>query len=105
MAEQWWAIIDSRSGELHSVGTVVADPLPRGRSAVALAGQPDWRTDLWDAASRAIVPRPTPPPPADRVDDILNDPDILLVATVPAQLSNLRTVLERHLADPAVRYR
>lgn len=105
MAEQWFAVVDDRNGELLSVATVVANPLNRGRVAIALPRQPDWGTDLWDPTTRALVPRPAPPAPTDRVDEIMADPDLTLVATLPTELTKLREVLERHLDDPAVRYR
>lgn len=49
----WFAVIDESSGALVSVGTVVADPLPKGLSAIALTQERP--TGAWDAALRAFV--------------------------------------------------
>lgn len=102
----WTALVHDATGELASVATVVARPaalLAAGLRAVPLVREPDWNTDVWDPALEQLVARPAPPPPIDRVDDILGDTD--LAALRAADRTSLRTVLERHLADPAVRYR
>ncbi|MDZ5457004.1 hypothetical protein [Azohydromonas lata] len=40
-----------------SLGTVLADPLPAGLSAVPLAGEPDTATQQWHAETLSFVPR------------------------------------------------
>lgn len=62
----WYAIHRNDNGELVSVGTEVADPLPAGLTALALAEQPSFRTHRWNAVARAMEPIP---PPTD--DDLL----------------------------------
>ena len=57
MAEQWYAVIDSATGEALSFGTTLADPLPAGTEAVAIDHQPG-AGERWDAGKRAIV-KPT----------------------------------------------
>jgi hypothetical protein len=61
MSEQWFVVIDT-SGECRSLGTRVADPLPNGLRAVALAPE-DAKALLegraaWSAALLCVVPRP-----------------------------------------------
>ena len=59
MPEQWYVVCDE-AGNSVSVGTVVADPLPGGLTAVALT---DSAADallsgagVWDAASLSVQP-------------------------------------------------
>lgn len=49
-----YLIID-RDGRLVSESSVVADPLPDGLTAVALAERPDWATHRWDPAVQQLV--------------------------------------------------
>ena len=73
MADIWYAVFNTTTGELVSVGTEVADDATlarRGCAKVALDAQPD-RTMMWDTAAHAFVPRP--PPPADDVHVALRD--------------------------------
>lgn len=59
MDETWHAVFDAASGELRSLGTVVADPLPEG-----LASKPfpfDPRAMVWRPVERDFV---QPPPVA-----------------------------------------
>lgn len=56
MGATWYAIYATATGELVSIGTVVADPLPAGMAAKALAGDPagkQWNstTLVFDAVS------------------------------------------------------
>lgn len=55
----WYAVYETATGALRSVGTVLADPLPAGLSSVAI-GQ-DHPSGDWDSASRTFVPRSTLP--------------------------------------------
>lgn len=52
-----WHAVHDASGALVSLGTVLADPLPAGLTAVALAGEPDPLTHEWSAQELAFVPR------------------------------------------------
>lgn len=60
MADIWQAVYRNTTGELVSVGTVIANPLPAGFTAVVLAGQPT-ATQRWNATTRAFeaIPAPT----------------------------------------------
>ncbi len=58
--EQWWAVVDG-DGELVSLGTVVADPLPEGLTAIeTVEPQPG---QVWDAGEQGWVTPPPPPEP------------------------------------------
>lgn len=69
-AEQWFVILDA-VGQPTSEGTVVADPLPDGATAIEVDGPSDGRP--WDEQAQAWGPRPAPPedPPADPAADVL----------------------------------
>lgn len=51
----WYAVHD-KTGRLVSTGTVIADPLPDGLTAVPLGD--DAPTGEWDAAQKVFVPLP-----------------------------------------------
>ena len=48
----WYAVYETATGALKSVGTVVADPLPAGLSALALSTQPAGQ--VWNASTLAF---------------------------------------------------
>lgn len=52
----WYAVYETDNGRLHSVGTVVATPLPRNLSAMEIPA-PLQPGDEWDPARRTITPR------------------------------------------------
>lgn len=66
-------LIHDQSGAAVSIGTVVADPLPDGLTAVALSEQDAERlrsgAGRWDATSRSVVAVPTDLP-ADPLLDV-----------------------------------
>ncbi len=70
----WYAVYETDTGRLVSLGTVLAEPFPAGLSTVALSAEPDLPTAMWDAPTRAFVPRPAKVL-ADRMNDLLTDPD------------------------------
>lgn len=96
----WSAVVVTATGDLVSVGTVVAGRIDPLHEVIPLAREPDWSSDLWDATLRTLVPRPPPPPPIDRVPEILNDSLLVMRAS---DKPSLQAVLERRLAD--VRFR
>jgi len=61
MDENWYAIYRSADGELLSVGTEVATPLPPGVTALLLAGEPDFAKVEWDIKAKNVKPRGAPP--------------------------------------------
>lgn len=71
----WYALHDG-NGRLVSVGTVLADPLPPGMTAVDLgATAPDFRASMWDETTRLFVARPAPLL-VDRLDDLRAMPGV-----------------------------
>ena len=62
--QNWHLLYNTTTGESVSIGTVIADPLPAGITALPLTdaegeGMQNG-TLIWDAASRALIA--TPPP-------------------------------------------
>ena len=79
MSDKWFAVCETATGELKSVGTVIVDPLPKDLEAIALSDEPDWSLNIWDNAAKGLIPRPPDPPLKDRVDDIMAEPEFLLL--------------------------
>jgi hypothetical protein len=75
----WYAIYEIDSKRLESVGTVVADPLRKGLTAIELTRRPDWDSEQWDQKTLQFVPIPSLVK-ADRVDDLLKDSRIVLLS-------------------------
>ena len=96
--EQWYGVYDKATGQLVSVGTVLADPLPDNLLAEQLSGIVDFAVDEWDSTSRKMKKKPKVTP-KDRVDDIMNDPEIDLVATVGLEKATLKAILIRQLPE------
>lgn len=67
MGEQWF-VVANESGTAISLGTVPADPLPEGLSAVALSDADSAAlldgSGQWDSATRSVVVLPPPVPDA-----------------------------------------
>ena len=95
MAEQWYAVYETATGRLASIGSVLANPLPTGMTALPLAAEPT-SADMWDEATRTFIPRP-PKVMRDLVDTILADPD--LPALNPVNRDRLRNVLVKHVVE------
>jgi hypothetical protein len=62
--QNWHLLYNTTTGQSVSIGTVIADPLPAGITALPLSdaegeGMQNG-TLIWDAASRSLIP--TPPP-------------------------------------------
>jgi hypothetical protein len=62
--QNWHLLYNTTTGESVSIGTVIADPLPEGITALPLTDEQGEGLQngslIWDAASRTLVP--TPPP-------------------------------------------
>jgi hypothetical protein len=60
----WHILYNTASGQSVSIGTVIADPLPSGITALPLTDEQGEGLQngslIWDAASRTLIP--TPPP-------------------------------------------
>jgi hypothetical protein len=74
----WYAVCRDVDGELISIGTVLAEPMPEGMVALEQAQRPDAATQIWDRTLRVFVARPEPAR-ADRVQDLADDPDLSAV--------------------------
>lgn len=87
MAAAWYAIVDGK-GEAVSFGTVLADPIPDGLSALPIDGPPGDR--LWNAKARRLEDPPPPPSPdvaaGDEADRLLDDLDPLVVDALRERL-------------------
>jgi hypothetical protein len=68
--QNWHLLYNSTNGESISIGTVIADPLPAGITALPLTDEQGEGlqngTLIWDAASR--TPIATPPPAVNAAD-------------------------------------
>jgi hypothetical protein len=60
----WHILYNTASGQSVSIGTVIADPLPEGITALPLTDQQGEGLQngslIWDATTRTLIP--TPPP-------------------------------------------
>lgn len=95
---KWFAVHDRATGELRSLGTVVADPAhlaAQGLEARELGETaPDQHTHRWDSATRAFVLRVV----KDRLDDIVTDAQFdafkaVWATMTPAQKTAVRQLL------------
>jgi hypothetical protein len=62
--QNWHLLYNTATGQSVSIGTVIADPLPAGITALPLTDEQGEALQtgslIWDAASRTLIP--TPPP-------------------------------------------
>jgi hypothetical protein len=62
--QNWHLLYNTESGQSVSIGTVIADPLPEGITALPLTDEQGEGLQngslIWDAATRTLIP--TPPP-------------------------------------------
>ena len=62
--QNWHLLYNSTTGQSVSIGTVIADPLPEGITALPLTDEQGEGLQngslIWDAATRTLIP--TPPP-------------------------------------------
>jgi hypothetical protein len=70
--QNWHLLYNSTTGQSVSIGTVIADPLPAGITALPLTdeqGEGLQNGSLkWDAATRTLIPTP---PPAQTAEEHL----------------------------------
>lgn len=89
----WWAIIETATNRLHSVGSVLADPLPPEFTAVLLPSQLDQDRTVWDVATRAFISRPPVVAPLTDVELLMTQPEIQQMN--PANQDRVRTAITR----------
>lgn len=68
----WYAVCEVISGNLVSIASVLAEPLPAHLIALPLAAQPDLSATRWNAALRLFETRPAKVL-RDRWDDLLTN--------------------------------
>jgi hypothetical protein len=98
----WYALYDTTTGALLSLGTVVPDTLPGGSALVALTSQPDL-TVMWDPITCTFIPKP----PDTVVDRAYTDlPADATLATMWSQLDATQTdILKARIATLLGPYR
>ena len=66
----WHLLYNTTTGQSVSIGTVIADPLPEGITALPLTDEQGEGLQngslIWDAATRTLIP--TPPPSMSAAD-------------------------------------
>ena len=119
----WHLLYNTTTGESVSIGTVIADPLPAGITALPLTDEQGEGLQngslIWDAATRTLIPTP---PPAVTAEEHLRSvglagerqPTLLYLrqslaaagktcAELDAVESYLQTILAMFAANPAPR--
>jgi hypothetical protein len=89
--QNWHLLYNTTTGQSVSIGTVIADPLPSGITALPLTDEQGEGlqngTLIWDAATRTLIPTP---PPAVTAEEWV---DQHLTSTQLHALSDLRLSL------------
>ena len=117
--QNWHLLYNTESGQSVSIGTVIADPLPEGITALPLTDEQGEGLQngslIWDAATRTLIPTP---PPSMLAEEFLESvglggnrqPTLLYLrqagavsAKLDATEQYLNTVLAMFAADPAPR--
>jgi hypothetical protein len=115
----WHLLYNTTTGASVSIGTVIADPLPAGITALPLTdaeGEGMQNGSLiWDAATRTLIPTPPPSVTAEEHLDAVGlggnrQPTLLYLrqagavsAKLDATEAFLNTVLAMFAQDPAPR--
>jgi hypothetical protein len=70
--QNWHLLYNATTGQSVSIGTVIADPLPAGITALPLTDEQGEGLQngslIWDAATRSFIPTP---PPAVTAEEFL----------------------------------
>jgi hypothetical protein len=117
--QNWHLLYNTTTGQSVSIGTVIADPLPEGITALPLTDEQGEGLQngslIWDAASRTLIPTPPPAVTAEEHLDAVGlggnrQPTLLYLRQAGAVSSKLdateaflNTVLAMFAADPAPR--
>jgi len=70
----WYALYDTTTGELLSLGTTLDLPLPSGTDVLVIGNEPDASL-IWDTTARNYVAAPVATL-VDRVVDLVADPTL-----------------------------
>jgi hypothetical protein len=88
IAEQWYAVYDTSTDELVSVGTSVGD-IGAPLTAIEIPKKPDFSVVVWDPATHSFITRAAAQV-LNRIDVLLSDPQLLsLSAEERALVSNV----------------
>ncbi|KKK55825.1 hypothetical protein LCGC14_3070680 [marine sediment metagenome] len=68
----YFAVYETSTGILRSLGTVLADPMPPQFTVIDIGTSPADNT-MWDETTRTFIPRP-PKVFVDRLEDLRNRP-------------------------------
>jgi hypothetical protein len=117
--QNWHLLYNTTTGASVSIGTVIADPLPEGITALPLTDEQGEGLQngslIWDAATRTLIPTPPPAVTAEEHLDAVGlggnrQPTLLYLrqagavsAKLDATEAFLNTVLAMFAADPAPR--
>jgi hypothetical protein len=115
----WHLLYNTTTGQSVSIGTVIADPLPEGITALPLSDEQGEGLQngslIWDAATRTLIATPPPAVTAEEHLDAVGlggnrQPTLLYLrqagavsAKLDATEAFLNTVLAMFAADPAPR--
>ena len=53
----WYAVVETKTGRLHSTGTILADPMPKQYEVIELGE--DWQDTIdkeWDPKTKTFIP-------------------------------------------------
>jgi hypothetical protein len=117
--QNWHLLYNTTTGQSVSIGTVIADPLPEGITALPLTDEQGEGLQngslIWDAAPRTLIPTPPPSVTAEEHLDAVGlggnrQPTLLYLrqaGAVSAKLDATEAFLNQVLAmfaqDPAPR--
>ena len=103
----WFAVHETLTGRLLSIGEADLPPVRTGYTSILLAGPIDLSIQMWDETTRTFVPRP-PRVFVDRLDDLLTSPVYSDLQTAynglnPANRARVRDALIRLLGGQRLR--
>lgn len=71
-----FALYETATGRLHSLGHIVVDPLPDGMSVLLVGDNPPDPSVMWDETTLSFIPRPAKVL-VDRLQDFANQPGVI----------------------------
>jgi hypothetical protein len=87
--QNWHLLYNTTTGQSVSIGTVIADPLPKGITALPLSDAEGEGLQngslIWDAATRTLIPTPPPTVTAEEWIDIQGYTAIRLISLLDAE--------------------
>lgn len=98
----WYAVYETTTGKLVSLGTVLAQTLPANLTAKDLGLNKPPDLQMWDEATRSFVPRPAKVL-VDRVAGLIADP--VLASTWARLTPSQRSILQTRLGEVLGTYR